>query len=119
MENISYLEKQDINDNGDLKPYVGKGKPVIIMAQGNFCHYCTDAKPAFQELNNKTNIIVVATILVDGETPEKEAAKFLTKWDPNHRGVPAYFGFDKTGKFKSLHTGKRDLKSLEAFAKTL
>lgn len=119
MKNVFYLEVSDINKNGSLKSYVGNGDPVIIMAQANFCHFCTEAKPAFQQLSKEHCKAVPCTILIDGEQSEKAASKFLQMWDNNHRGVPAYFGFDKNGKFKKVHSGGRDVNSLLEFANSL
>ena len=119
MNNVAYLENTDFDSRGKLKPYVGNGKPVLIMAQGNFCGYCTQAKPVYEKLAASTNNGVYATILIDGEQSEKEASNFLKIWDPNYRGVPAYFGFDKSGNFKKVHQGGRDSGSLETFLKSL
>ena len=119
MKNVFYLEEDDINDDGSLKKHVGNGDPVIIMAQGNFCPHCTTAKPAYQKLSTENCKAVPCTILIDGEQSEKAASKFLKMWDSNHRGVPAYFGFDKDGKCKGVHNGGRDTKCLLDFANNL
>ena len=55
MNKVWYLEVQDFDAHGNLKPHVGGGKPVILMAQGNFCGYCQKAKPEFQKLANNIN----------------------------------------------------------------
>jgi len=107
MENVAYLEIQDFNSDGSIKPYVGKGKPILLMGQGNFCPHCRTAKPALQQFANSQNQVVVATILSDGDKSEKEASKFFKVWNPQHRGIPAYFGFSSDGKFKKNHqTGR-------------
>lgn len=119
MENVAYLEVDDIHSNGKLKSYVTDGKCVLLMAQGNFCGYCTKAKPDFEKLANSNQKIVCATILIDGDKTERECGKFLKMWDLEHKGVPSYFGFDKNGNFKKVHNGGRDKASLEAFANSL
>lgn len=119
MENVAYIEVDDINPDGTLKPYVGNGKPVIMMCQGNFCGYCTQAKPAFEKLAKQLKNVVCATILTDGEESEKEAAKFIKKWNSAHRGVPDYLGFDANGKFKKIHSGGRDCEALTSFCNNL
>lgn len=119
MENVAYLEIQDFNSDGSLKSYVGNGKPVLLMGQGNYCGYCKMAKPALQQFANSQNQVVVATILCDGDQPEKEASEFFKVWNPQHRGIPSYFGFSSNGKFKANHGVGRDVKSLENFSSTL
>ena len=119
MENVAYLEVMDFDSSGNLKSYVGNGKPVIVMAQGNFCHYCTQSKPVYEKLASNIDNVVFATILIDGEQSEKDAAKFLKKWDPKYRGVPAYLGFDKDGNFKNVHNGGRDAESIKGFVGTI
>lgn len=119
MENVAYIEVDDINPDGTLKPYVTNGKPVIMMCQGLFCGYCTKAKPAFEKIAKTNPTFVFASILTDGEESEKAAAKFIKVWNEDHRGVPDYLGFDKNGKFKKVHSGGRDEKSLMDFATSL
>lgn len=120
MENVAYLEIQDIDQHGNLKQYVTQGKPVVLMAQSNHCGYCKQAKPAFQQFADNVNGNVVASsIQIDGESSEQEASKFLNKWDSNYRGVPTYFGFNKDGVFVKTHEGGRDTSSLINFASGL
>lgn len=114
--NIVYLEGQDIDDSGNLYPHVGNGKPVLLMVQGNFCGYCNQAKPAFQELVDISSA-VIATVQIDGETSDKQASQKLSK--NKGQGVPSYMGFDKNGKFKMLHNGGRDASSLKNFISQL
>ena len=118
MENVGYLEIEDFTPDGNLKSYVCSGRPVVIMGQGNFCGYCKQAKPSFAEFA-KNGHVGACTIVSDGGESEKPCAKFFRKWDPSHRGVPAYFGFNKHGKFVKIHTGGRDTKSLIEFSQTL
>jgi thiol-disulfide isomerase/thioredoxin len=118
MEKVAYIEVHDINPDGSLKPYVNNGKKVIIMCQGHFCDYCQDAKPAFEQCANELNDLVMATIVTDGDKSEQKASKFIKKWDPTHRGVPAYMGFGTDGKFKKVHNGGRSISDIKKFSKT-
>jgi thiol-disulfide isomerase/thioredoxin len=119
MENVAYLEVEDFDSNGNLKPHVGNGKPVVLMGKANFCGYCTKAEPAFAQFAKSHPNIVAATIISDGEASEKAAGKFFKKWDSAHRGVPAYFGFSSNGKYKGVHGGGRDVAALKTFSASL
>jgi thiol-disulfide isomerase/thioredoxin len=115
---IGYLEDMDINDNGSLKPHISKGNPSVVMVQGNFCGYCTQAKPAFEKLAKMLSNVNVYTVQVDGEQSDKKASKQLSSVNSSP-GVPAYLGFDKNGKFVKVHQGGRDQESLKNFALSL
>lgn len=119
MENVAYIEIQDIDHNGKLKPHVNRGKPLIVMAQGKNCGHCTTAKPAFQELAYNSNNIICGSIQMDGESDDREAGKWVKKWDQSYRGIPTYIGFDKHGNYVKTHTGQRDKESLRQFGNTL
>jgi len=114
---IPYLEGQDINQDGSLN--VLKGKPVVMMVQGLFCTYCTKAKPDFQKFAQSTPGVQACTVQTDGGPSDKEAAEKLRKTVNKSQGVPAYLGFNAQGKFVSIHSGGRDVASLQAFAKSL
>lgn len=116
--NIPYLEQQDVNPDGSLKDYVSQGKPVVVMVQGNFCGYCTQAKPAFQEFAKSTPNCMAVTIQSDGGPSDKGASQNLSSVNKS-QGVPAFLGFNKQGKFVALHNGGRDLASLKKFASGL
>jgi thiol-disulfide isomerase/thioredoxin len=116
--NIPYLEQQDVNPDGSLKDYVCQGKPVVVMVQGNFCGYCTQAKPAFQEFSKNTPSCRAVTIQSDGDASDKGASKNLSSVNKS-QGVPAFLGFNKQGKFVALHNGGRDMASLQKFASGL
>lgn len=118
MVGIPYLEGNDINDDGSVKEYVGNGKPVVMMVQGNFCPHCTTAKPTFTQFAKSTPTIVAVTVQTDGSDTDREASKKLSKVNTSP-GVPSFLGFSSDGKFRSIHNGGRDMASLQAFAKTL
>ena len=114
---VIYLEGSDINEDGSLKSTVHNSKPVIVMVQGNFCHFCTDAKPDFQKLAQMNSNVTCCTIQIDGEENDKQAAlKFKKYGGP---GVPTYFIFDRNGKFLQQYNGGRDFSSLNTFCNTL
>ncbi len=118
MIGIPYLEGKDVNDDGSLASYVGKGKPVVMMVQGNFCPHCTTAKSGYVQFAKSTPSIVAVTIQTDGDDNDKQAVTKLSKVNTSP-GVPAFLGFDKSGKFKSIHNGGRGVSSLQKFASSL
>ncbi len=116
---VPYLEESDVNPDGSLKPHVNQGKPALLMVQGNFCGYCNQAKPAFQQLaRRRARDLSCLTLQIDGEPSEVAANKYISKVNKSP-GVPAYLGFNRNGKFVAVHTGGRDEKSLEDFAASL
>lgn len=117
MPNIPYLEITDFNSDMSLKPHVGKGKPVVCMAQGIFCHFCTQAKPDFIEFSKQSQGKVAAvTIQIDSE---KDLNSLISNLDPNYQGVPVYLLFDSSGKYVRTHNSGRDVKSLMSAANSL
>lgn len=115
---IKYLEGSDVNPDGSLKSHVNEGKPVLLMIQGNFCGYCSQAKPAFQELSKILSNVILATIQTDAGPNDKQASLNLKSVNTSP-GVPSYLGFDKNGKFVKAHQGGRDVESLQTFAMSL
>ena len=118
---VAYLQDFDFDKNGNLiNEKIKKNKPVIIMIQANFCGYCTQAKPAFQEFANKnSDKVFCATIQGDGtEKGEQELSKRLKKIDPNFQGFPSYIAYKK-GEFLKIHDSGRDYDSLVEFMKSL
>ena len=118
LYNINYLEEQDVNPDGSLKSHVTKGKPTLVMVQGNFCGYCTQAKPAFQKYaNNNKGKVLCATIQGDGEIKgEKELGSRLQKIKYGFRGYPDYVKY-KGGKKVPGEISGRTLEDLEKFGK--
>jgi thiol-disulfide isomerase/thioredoxin len=113
LVNIVYLEGVDIDNNGNLMPHVGNGKPVLVLIQTNYCGYCSQAKPAYKELIAMVPNAVIATVQSDGGESDKLASSKLGK--NKGQGVPSYLGFDKNGKFVRRHEGGRDANSLKNF----
>jgi len=117
MPNVAYLELNDFNSDMSLKPAVNQGKPAVVMCQGLFCGYCSQAKPAFVAFANETKgKITACTIQIDSET---DLSKKIVELDKNYMGVPIYLGFNANGKYVRTHSGGRDKDSLFAFAATL
>lgn len=119
MENVLYLEDADVNPDGSLKSHVTQGKPTVVMVQGKFCGYCSQAKPAFEKCATMGHKCAFVTVQMDASPGEKKCASAITKNDPKHRGVPAYLGFSADGKFKAVHGGGRDQSALIEFANSL
>ena len=118
LVNVPYLEISDVSQDGTLKPHVGNGKPVVLLLQGNFCGYCTKAKPDFQKFASQVQRVTAATLQSDGGPNDSAAAQVLSSVVRNS-GVPAYAGFDSRGKFVKMETGARSLDWLQDFANSL
>lgn len=119
MENVAYLENEDINSNGTLKSYVSDGKPCVLMLSGNFCGYCKKASPEFEKFAKSNPNITSCVIVIDGSDSEKKASRYAKIWDPFYKGVPTFLGFDRNGKYITTHSGGRDFNSLQKFSETL
>ena len=101
---VYYLQVSDFDNEGNLiNPQIPKDIPVVIMIQAQFCHYCSQAKPAFQKFaNNMEGKVFAATIQPDGEEPgEKELMNLIEKIKPGFVGFPdyvLYIGGKRVGK---------------------
>jgi thiol-disulfide isomerase/thioredoxin len=82
------------------------------MCQGDFCGFCTKAKPEFKKLSEMNHDYVCSTIKIDGDEKERVLARMISKWDKNYRGVPTYLIFDKNGSYVKTANKGRDAKSL-------
>jgi len=111
---IAYLEGKDVKEDGSLEPHVGNGLPVLVMVQGNFCGWCTKAKPEFQKLLGNKSFVVV-TVQTDGEGGDKAANAKISKVNTSP-GVPSFLLFDGNGKYVRSHDGERTAKALSSFA---
>jgi len=114
---VAYLTNDDFDAEGNIvNNQIPKDQPVLIMIQGNFCGYCTQAKPAFQKLAEKyVGKIFCATIQGDGkEKGEAELSKRLNSVLPGFRGFPEYVLY-KNGKRVKKHEGGRTMEELESF----
>jgi len=90
---VAYLQASDFDSQGNLiNPEIPKNVPVVVMVQGNFCGYCTQAKPAFQQFAEQNNgRVFCATIQGDGqEEGEPELQKKLSKFYDDFQGYPHY-----------------------------
>ena len=129
LYNVAFLENQDF-DGKDISMNMirSKGKnsfgfdknkhtKILVMVQANFCGYCTNAKPAFQDLAYEDNDIFCSTILGDGSREsEKSLRKRLPDIYPDFKGFPHYCLHDNTGKRikKNVNSG-RSFKALKKF----
>lgn len=118
MVGVPYLEVQDVNEDGSLKPHVGGGLPVIVLLQGVFCPHCTTAKGPFKQFAVQSTNVRAVTAQTDGSPPEKSAARLLSKYNSGG-GVPAYLAFDRDGKFVRAIVGAKPVEALQAFAQGL
>lgn len=117
---VAYLQDSDFDSNGNIKNPVilNSGKPVVIMIQANFCGYCTQAKPDFQNFADKNrNKVFCATIQGDGNEPgEKELSKRIDSIKPGFQGFPDYVLY-RNGRRVDKEINGRDVKNLENFVK--
>lgn len=119
MNGVPYLEDSDFNPDNSLKPHVNMGKPCVVMVQGLFCGYCTQAKPAFEQFAHSSQAVKGVTLQIDGGPSEKSATKRVQALDKSYRGVPTYLGFGSDGRYQKTHSGGRDKQSIEQFASSL
>jgi thiol-disulfide isomerase/thioredoxin len=113
LKNIPYLEPQDINpSDGSLNPDVCNNKPVVLMVQGNFCGWCTKAKPEVQKLAD-SGAVTVCTVQSDGDANDQAANRNLGVVNKS-QGVPAFLLYNRMGKFVKMHEGERTAAALKA-----
>jgi thiol-disulfide isomerase/thioredoxin len=115
---VYYLQRSDFDNEGNItNPEIPVDKPIVIMIQAGFCHFCEIAKPAFQEFaNSNADKYFIATIQPDGDVKgEREIEPILKKIDPEFMGYPSYVIHYKGKRFP--HKGGRDVNSLIEFAK--
>lgn len=111
MENVIYLEVQDISPNGSVMlPKHMAGKPSIVMVHTNGCPHCVRAKPMFSEFGKRTRSALA--VQLDSETGLSE---WFSKTDPNARGVPTFFKLDGNGAYIASYQGPRELPALLQF----
>lgn len=113
---ISYLEKQDFHDNGNLRNELTQG-PVFIMIQAAYCPACTRAKPAFQEFAEK-GLVTCYTIQIDGERETERSISqngLLELIYPGIKGYPSFLLIVNGEKI--TYNGTRTVKDMERFVK--
>ena len=118
MVGVPHLESKDFNPDMSLKSYVCQGKPVVVMCQGVFCGYCTQAKPDFIAFCKESKNVIGCTLQIDDSSARDVASK-ISLLDKDYRGVPVYLGFNKNGKYVRTHDGGRDKISIIEFANSL
>lgn len=118
MYPVGYLNNEDIDDNGNIiNKKMLKYKNIVLMLQANFCHYCSLAKPDFQEFANMhPDHVLCLTIQADSDIFEqRNTAKKLIKNLPQFEGYPHYILF-RDGKITTKNIEGRSVKDLESFA---
>lgn len=116
---VAYLEVTDFDSNGNIvNPEIPRNVPVVVMVQGNFCGYCTQAKPAFQEFAEQNRgKVFAATIQGDGEqSGEQELKKKLNTFYDDFQGYPHYVLY-KGGKRVPKQIKGRGVVELTEFVK--
>jgi thiol-disulfide isomerase/thioredoxin len=111
---IRHLRVDDINSRGEvINPIISKNKPFVVMVQGNFCGFCSMAKPAFQQFAKKyENRVTTGTVQIDGQ--DQSVVHQIKKIIPDYKGVPEYLLF-LNGKLCQKKIRGRDIKDLEDF----
>lgn len=110
--NVPYLQTPDVNPNdGSIDPDICAGKPAVVMIQGNFCGWCTKAKPEVQKLADM-GVVTVCTVQTDGDDLDKGANANLSKVNTS-QGVPSFLIYDRKGKFVKVHNGERTADALK------
>jgi thiol-disulfide isomerase/thioredoxin len=115
---VAYLQDSDVDDEGNLiNPDIPSDIPVVVILQANFCGYCTQAKPAFQDFANANEgKVFCATVQGDGtEEGEANLSKKLNKMKESFRGYPDYVLYLNGKKVDKEITG-RGVSDLRDFA---
>ena len=117
-QHVSYLEDEDFDSNGRI--LLDLEKPLIVMLQGEFCGFCREMKPSYQDAAEKSkNIAYFSTIQMDGDESEKKLAKrFGDIVGMEIPGVPSVYAILPNGSAKE-YSGDRSTGSLCEFVKSL
>lgn len=113
--NIFFLERDDVNESGDLEHSALTKGVVVAFVWASWCPHCERAKPAYQSFANKYAGRVTSTcVQSDGQRPsEQELGTHVGKvWDVP--GYPDYKLF-VDGKLQPNKISSRSLEGLEAF----
>lgn len=85
---------------------------TIIMIQGNFCGYCTKAKPVYQRIAEEVKAADFTTIKIDGEDNKYFFQQHLDDIIRGEiRGVPTFVKMYQ-GKAVDIHKGDISYESL-------
>lgn len=117
MPNVIYLQDTDLQMGASGPELVVKnGMPSVLMVQGNHCHYCTEAKPAFNSLAQSEGVNVFS-IQTDEETARNAAQMIMQTL--GGRGVPFIVGAGRNGVFSTVYEGERSPEGFANFARQL
>ena len=114
---VGYLNREDIDNRGNIiNKKLLKYKTIVLMLQANFCHYCSLAKPDFQEFASRhSDDVLCLTIQADSDVfDQRNTIKTLIKIIPQFEGYPHYVLF-KNGVMTGKNIGGRSVKDLEMF----
>lgn len=110
----------DINDF-DNNVLVSENQPVkgkwFCMVQGDFCGYCTQAKPEFLKAKDQSNnAVMFCTVQIDGTKDAQTLGKQLKTITnlPLNGGVPCFVLF-KDGKAVKKYDGNRSASAIIEF----
>ena len=112
---VPYVEGEDVNGDGSLKKYVGKGKPIVMLVYGSFCPHCTRVMPTFEQLAKSLPDVQCVAVQSDGGPSDKQAYQMISQIAPM-QGVPSFLKFSPDGRYMGMHSGGRDMASLRQFA---
>lgn len=128
--NVIYLEQSEFDSNFRLNsslPNKYTNQPLfsgltIVMIQGNYCGYCTQMKPIYQQVADEMSQqgIDFATIQIDGSQPGEQiftSPDFLQQvMQKPLEGVPMIVKFYQ-GQYvpNSEYTGPREVESLKSW----
>lgn len=112
-EKIIYLEAHDIKDGFPIM-VKQSGIPMMIMLQGDFCGHCKEVAKDYMKASETVSEVLWATVQLDGEPQEQEAAKELSEHIKDFIGVPHYVLALPNGEMKT-YEGNRSASSLIMF----
>lgn len=115
MVGVPYLEEQDINDDGTLKPNVTNNKNTLLLLFAPWCPHCTATMPEYEKLVKENPQYSI--VCLDSQADKKAAMK-ISRFN-QRGGVPCFLGFSPNGRFIKTHEGQRSRDALKNFVSTL
>lgn len=106
---VAYLESKDYTRGGKLAlpKKMTRGRPIVVLLQGNHCPFCTDVKPEFARFAQEhRDLAFPATVQVDGGRSEQALWKRLQKNIKKIQGIPMLLLFDSDGNLVKVGDGR-------------